>query len=107
MEFCTKCGTILRVKKRGPQKIFYCDCGYKVFSDNDFILKDKIDNKKEIGIIEDKNYGLDVHTHKCKKCSYNKAILIEIGTMYGDEAGIVRYKCGKCGYVEQVDDKIR
>ena len=44
MEFCTKCGTILRVKKRGPQKIFYCDCGYKVFSDNDFILKDKIDN---------------------------------------------------------------
>ena len=107
MRFCSKCKTILKIKNWGPKKIFYCDCGYEFLSDDDIVLKDKINSKKEMEIIEDKNYGLDVHTHKCQKCGYNKAILIEIGAMYGDEAVIVRYKCGKCGNVEQLYDKIK
>ncbi len=101
MQFCIRCGTILRFKNRGPQKIFYCDCGFERFQDEEIVLNEQITEKPEISVMEDHNFGLAVHTHQCIKCGHNKAILIEIGAMYGDEADIIRFKCGKCGHVEQ------
>jgi len=107
MFFCTKCGKIIVLKSPSPQgkaKI-ECSCGNIFDVEKDIILKEKITPGKEIEIADDENI-LAVHKHICKKCGYDRAELIEIGAMYGDEEDIVRYKCGKCGYVEQLAAKI-
>ncbi|MBW3023146.1 hypothetical protein KY308_03515 [Candidatus Woesearchaeota archaeon] len=52
----------------------------------------------------DKN-PLAVYPHKCKKCGYEKAQLIECGIWIADEDCVVKYKCGKCGFVEDVSEK--
>lgn len=69
------------------------------------IISEKIKHKEEkFGIIEDIN-PLAVYPHKCKKCGYEKAQLIEPGIWVADEDSVIRYKCGKCGYVEDVSEK--
>jgi len=39
--------------------------------------------------------------HKCSKCGYEKAELIEKGVMYTDEDYAYYFKCGRCGHVEK------
>ena len=105
MQFCSKCGTLIKLKNPNPQNKFYCDCLQEIkLNSQDFIIKEKITPKKDIEIADNKN-RLAVHKHICKKCGYDRAELIEIGVMYGDEADIVRFRCGKCGYVENIGYK--
>ena len=52
------------------------------------------------GAVEDENIYA-TFPNICKKCGHDKAQVIELGIWYSDEAGVVRYKCGKCGFVEQ------
>jgi len=71
------------------------------------IISEKISHKKEtFGAVSDKN-PLAVYPHKCRKCGYDFAQLIEPGIWIGDEDAVIRYKCGKCGYVEDVSEKPR
>ena len=104
MEFCSKCGTLIKLKNPNPQKKFYCDCGQEIKVQDNIILKEKIILKREIEIGDNKN-TLAVHKHVCKKCGYDRAELIYIGAMYGDEGDIIRFRCGKCNHVENVGDK--
>lgn len=60
----------------------------------------------EIRIIDDNN-SLAVYDHICKKCGHDKAEIIEKGQMYSDEDDIILYVCGKCGYTEMQDAKIK
>ncbi len=69
-------------------------------------ITEKTEKSRPIEVVEDKN-PLAVYDHKCKKCGYDKAQLIEIGIWYSDEDDVVRYKCGRCGYVEKAEGKVK
>lgn len=69
------------------------------------IFREKVHRKEEsTEAVPDKN-PLAVYPHKCKKCGYEKAQLIECGIWIADEDCVVKYKCGKCGFVEDVSEK--
>jgi DNA-directed RNA polymerase subunit M/transcription elongation factor TFIIS len=62
------------------------------------------DEKIEVATEEN---PLAVYPHTCKKCGYEKAQLIECGIEIGDEDCRIKYKCGRCGQVEDVSEKPR
>lgn len=69
-------------------------------------IKEKIRKKEEPKFeVVCEEISLAVHNHKCKKCGYDKAQLIECGVWIGDEDNVIKYKCGRCGYVEDVSEK--
>jgi len=45
------------------------------------------------------------YKHKCKKCGYGEAEMMDLGAQYSDEDELVMIKCGKCGYTERVEKK--
>jgi ribosomal protein S27AE len=69
-------------------------------------FSERIEKKKEIGggVAEDKN-EFATYSHKCTKCGYDKAQIIDLGIWYGDEDNIIRLRCGKCGFAEQLEAK--
>jgi len=70
------------------------------------IIREKIKKKEEPRFdVACEETPLAVHSHKCKKCGYGKAPLIECGVWIGDEDNVIKYKCGRCGYVEDVSEK--
>ena len=69
------------------------------------ILNEKIVHKKEDFRVATEENIMAVYPHKCQKCGYEKAQLIECGIGIGDEDPVIRYKCGKCGHVEDVSEK--
>lgn len=70
-----------------------------------FILTEKVKKTEEPdGVVED-NVPLAVYHHICPKCGYDKAQLIEQGIWIADEDQVLKYKCGKCGYVDDVSEK--
>jgi DNA-directed RNA polymerase subunit M/transcription elongation factor TFIIS len=69
------------------------------------IEKEKIRHKKlGEGVVKDQDV-FATFKHKCKKCGYEKAELLELGAQYSDESDLVMIKCGKCGYAERVEKK--
>ena len=91
--FCPKCNKIM--KKEGKKLI--CECGFEA------VLSSEEDMKKEAkhhGIVKGQN-EFATYPHQCKKCGYERAELIVMQPMYSDADYIIRYRCGKCGYVEQ------
>jgi DNA-directed RNA polymerase subunit M/transcription elongation factor TFIIS len=92
--FCKKCGKIRDLKTTN------CTCGE--ISDTESVSFKQ--NFKKIeegkGAIKDENQ-LATYEKTCKKCGYGFAQILDLGIWYSDEAGVIRYKCGKCGNVEQ------
>jgi len=66
---------------------------------------DKILKKEKIGegFVKDKNI-FATYNHKCPKCGYDKAEIIDLGLFYSDENNIYLLKCGNCGYSERVGE---
>lgn len=80
-----------------------CSCGFKKTINTEKLNISEMQKKpkeKAKGVIEDKN-ELATFPHQCPKCGYEKAQVIEMGIWFSDEAGVIRYKCGKCGFTEQ------
>ena len=46
------------------------------------------------------------YDHKCKKCGFSKAQIIDMGIFYSDEDQLILLKCGKCGYSERIGRKV-
>lgn len=61
---------------------------------------------EQISVSDGKNI-LAVHEHKCKKCGHDKAELMEMSASYSDEDNTYRMKCGRCGFVEQLEGKVK
>jgi len=79
------------------------NCGFsKEIGEEDYLVtKEKIKGKKiRHGIIKDENPAA-TFPHKCSKCGYEKAELIEKGVMVSDEDYAYFFRCGKCGHVEK------
>ena len=106
--FCKTCGTLLQPKKTAYGKWMACPHGHtqpKLNQDKNVVsLKNKPIERVEVS--DGKNI-LAVHDHVCKKCGYDKAELIDIMPFYSDEDQVTRMKCGKCGFVEQLEGKVK
>jgi len=105
--FCEKCGKISKIEEIEGKKIVRCSCGFEkqIEDDHEVSATEHVPKKPEKGkgAVSGDNQ-LATFPHKCKKCGHEKAQVIECGVWYSDEAGVVRYRCGKCGYTEQDKD---
>jgi len=66
-------------------------------------LKGEVNSDPEriSGVVKEENVFAD-YNNVCKKCGYDKAQVIDIGSFYSDEDHIMFLKCGKCGFSERV-----
>jgi len=107
--FCKICGTLLVPKKTEYGQWMACPHGHhqpELNQEKNVLHFKSKEMGKRIEVMDDKNY-LAVYDHKCKKCGYEKAELLEISCNYTDEDNIYRFKCGKCGFVEQMEGKVK
>lgn len=107
--FCKKCKTLLVSPQQDNKLFFKCsNCGYLIeFSENNSIIsKEKIEPEKEkgYGVLDDKDI-FATYNHKCLKCGYAKASVLDMGIFYSDEDNLILIKCGKCGYSERIGRK--
>lgn len=101
---CQRCGSLMKISK----SFVICRCGYKDKIKGEIVLKTAPKAKQELkgnGIAKSGNV-LAISQHTCKKCGYDKAQIIELGCYYSDEDEVIRYKCGRCGFVEQAPGKV-
>ena len=69
------------------------------------IEREKIEHKDTgEGIAKEKDVFAS-YDHKCKKCGYKKAEVIDLVSQYSDEDELIMIKCGKCGYTERIEKK--
>jgi len=61
--------------------------------------------KRGKGVVKG-NDTLATYKHKCPKCGYGKAEILDLGAQYSDENELVMLRCGKCGYTERLDKKV-
>ena len=106
--FCKTCGTLLVPKTTPYGKWMACPNGHTqpeiVQESKNISMKNKEEGKRlEVNLGEN---PLAVHDHICPRCGYGKAELIEISASYSDEDNIYRMKCGKCGFVKQLEGKV-
>ncbi len=107
--FCKTCGTLLVLKKTHYGKWMGCPNGHmqpELNQEAKALVTQNIHQGKKIEVLSGEN-PLAVHSHKCKRCGHEKAELIEISPWYSDEDSIFRMKCGSCGYVEQLEGKVK
>ncbi|MBD3253377.1 hypothetical protein GF386_06595 [Candidatus Pacearchaeota archaeon] len=104
MKFCKKCNSIM---KPVDNNILQCvSCDYQ--EDGELISKESIPGKTEIkkDVIEDRGNEFANYEHKCKKCGFDKAQIVEREPYITDEDTLLFLKCGKCGFMENLSRKI-
>ena len=69
-------------------------------------VSEKIRKEDEIteGAVDDENIYA-TYPHKCCKCGYGFAQIIELGVWYSDEGQVTRLRCGKCGFSQNIGSK--
>lgn len=96
MQFCEKCGKILMIQSENGKNIGKCSCGFHKTINPEVSATEKLNQPpKEVELVSEKN-EFATFPHKCKKCGYDKAEVIDLGILIGDEAAVTLYKCGKC-----------
>ena len=104
MDFCPKCKSIIVPKKTGGKLSAKCDnCGFlKNNLKRELISNEEMKHSKtKKGIIKNENIFAN-YKHKCGKCGYGKAEIIDAGVSYSDEDNLIFIRCGKCGFSERV-----
>jgi transcription factor S len=94
MEFCPRCGSIL-VQKNNSNK---CPrCGYVLKSKIKIKTSEKVNVRKEIPVVSEKDTSVyPIITEICKKCGNDKVYFWTVQTRAGDEAETKFFKCTKC-----------
>lgn len=108
LKFCPKCKTLLSPRQTNKELFLKCrKCGFsKKLERYRLTASEKIKPKlRGKGVIDDKNI-LATYKHKCKKCGYDKAQVLDLGIFYSDEDNLILLKCGKCGYSERIGRKV-
>jgi len=97
MMFCPKCGSILVPLKDERNKVkVICGCGYRPKHKKNLILKEKIEKKKKIEVIDKVTETLPVTRIECPKCKNMKAYYWLVQTRATDEAETRFFECAKC-----------
>jgi len=107
--FCKTCGSILKPQHTSYGKWLSCPDGHtqEELQNKTQTINTKNNTPGQSIEVSDGINILAVHEHTCKRCGYNKAELIEMLASYSDEDNTYRMKCGKCGYVEQLEGKVK
>ena len=111
--FCPKCKSIMKPVKEGNRVVLRCgNCNLnfdtdKTHSIQDMTLQIPKHEQRSMEAVDESHNVLAVHSHKCSKCGYAKAEIIEKGIWYSDEDHVVLYRCGKCGHTEMEADKVK
>lgn len=97
MEFCPKCGAIL-VQKDNKRNA--CPrCRYSTIAKSRLKTSEKIEGKKMVNIISEKDAEVyPIIEHECKRCGNKKAFFWTQQTRSSDEAETKFYKCTKCNF---------
>jgi DNA-directed RNA polymerase subunit M len=103
IRFCPRCKGILILNK---EKAVCHNCGFVIHHKLDLSTSEEIPQTEEVGegSIKDENI-FATYKHKCPKCGFDKAQIIDCGVFYSDEDNLIFLKCGKCGFSERVGDK--
>ena len=104
MKFCPKCKNILVPHSIGEKSIVFCkNCGFSAEGKaKPLVEEEDIEQEPERGEGVLKGNPFATYKHKCKKCGYGKAQIIDSGVYVSDEDNLIMLKCGKCGYAERV-----
>lgn len=112
LNFCNKCGGIIRSKKIDKDKSYsFCDnCQeFKLIKEeeiNDVSFHEKMEKQEDKGTgIKEVNNEFANYLNVCKKCGYDKAQILDLGVFYSDEDNLILLKCGKCGFCERIGRK--
>ncbi len=92
------------MKQEGFTFMVCDDCGIseRVHSEN-FVEKNEEEELGE-GVIRNENL-FATYEHKCSKCGYDKAEVIDMGIFISDEDNLILIRCGKCGHTDRLGRK--
>jgi DNA-directed RNA polymerase subunit M len=94
MEFCEKCGGIIRVE---ANKAACASCGRKTKKKPKIEISEKAGQKGTIEVIkEEADNVYPIVEMDCPKCKNKKAYFWTLQTRASDEAETKFYKCTKC-----------
>lgn len=100
MKFCPKCGALMLPKKENNKKILACSCGYKDKEFEEQKITEKVENKKDIEVIDEEiETNPMVDNAECPKCGHKKAYYWQIQTRASDEPATKFFKCEKCKHI--------
>ncbi len=96
MEFCPKCGALIVQKKKNDG----CPrCNYSIKGKVNLSVSEKMEDKKEIAVISEKDSETyPIINEKCKRCNNDKAYFWTVETRAGDESATKFFKCTKCNF---------
>ena len=82
------------------RKNFGCPrCNYSTKEKIKITISEKIEGKKEIGVVSSKDTEtLPIIIEICKKCRNDKAYFWTVQTRSGDEAETKFFRCTKCDF---------
>ncbi len=106
MEFCPKCGSMMRPRREAGKVELYCpNCGYvkgigDAASSYRFVKEIKHAPDKGIIVVDESKLPrvLPVTRAECPKCGNTEAYWWMVQTRRGDEAPTRFFRCTKCGY---------
>ena len=99
MEFCINCGKPIELDESNKE----CSCGFINIIDSKTSFTEKIKKPEERGkgILVPEKSEEKGFPHICKKCRYEYADVIDLGSSWADESNIYLFKCKKCGHVSR------
>lgn len=97
MIFCPKCGSML-LPDLDKKQIKCRNCSYKESKNKSIIVKEKINNKDKIKIIDKNVETLPKTQVECPKCGNGHAYYWLIQTRSSDEAETQFFRCAKCDH---------
>lgn len=97
MMFCSKCGAII-IPAKGKKTVACAKCGYRIKQQKggDIIVKEKLDKKDTIEVIDKKVDTLPKVDEECPECGNKKAFYWTLQTRASDEAQTRFFECVKC-----------
>ena len=100
MQFCPKCGSIIAVKKEQGKNVLHCSCGYKVKTEEEQGVREKVDEdiKNNVDVVDADDDVRPQVNAECDKCGNKKAYFWSMQTRAADEPETKFFKCTKCGH---------
>lgn len=94
-------------EKNGQVFLVCSKCGFSENARESLIAGEKINPPEDRGEgVSDGKNMLATYEHRCEKCGYDKAEVLDMGIFYSDEDNLILLKCGKCGWSERIGRKI-